>query len=170
MNLDLPMDEATYFHRIGRAGRFGALGVSVSVLTKESVPLIQSMQTRHRVQIDALDADTLQPSVSKASADGLALAPLEAWGEDDEQRKRDAVTTISKRKPKAKKTKTAKDSAKKKAKDAPEYRQDKTDGIWYTKADFIACYGGTDEWDKAPRDTGAYRIIISEGNNRIIIS
>ena len=33
-----------------------------------------------------------------------------------------------------------------------EYRQDKTDDLWYSKADFIACYGGTDEWDKAPRE------------------
>ena len=160
------MDEATYFHRIGRAGRFGALGVSVSVLTKESVPLIRSMQTRHRVQIDALDSDTLQPPVTKTFSDGLALAPLEAWGEDDEQRKRDALTAISKRNTKVKKTNIPEDSVKKTAKDAREYRQDRTDGVWYTKADFIACYGGTDEWDKAPRDKGAYRIINEYGNSK----
>ena len=156
VNLDLPMEEATYFHRIGRAGRFGALGVAVSVVTKEAVPLLQSMQDRHRVTIGALDRDTLQPSTAKASSAGLALAPLESWGEDDEQRKREAVAALKAAKA-TKKNIVSKDAIKKKkkAKDSVEYRQDQTDGVWYTKADFVACYGGTAEWDKAPRAKGA---------------
>ena len=153
------MEEATYFHRIGRAGRFGALGVAVSVVTKESVPLLQSMQARHNMRIDALDTRTLQPTTSaKTSSDGLALAPLEAWGDDDEKRKRDAeaaqAMTKSKSKVATNKNNPAKDPVGK-TKDQVEYRQDRTDDVWYTKADFIACYGGTAEWDKAPREKRA---------------
>eukprot|EP01062_Namystynia_karyoxenos_P045132 TRINITY_DN33467_c0_g1_i1.p1 TRINITY_DN33467_c0_g1~~TRINITY_DN33467_c0_g1_i1.p1 ORF type:complete len:527 (+),score=107.94 TRINITY_DN33467_c0_g1_i1:86-1666(+) len=36
-----------------------------------------------------------------------------------------------------------------------EYRQDRRDGRWYTQADFIAEYGGTAEWDDAPRAPAA---------------
>lgn len=37
INFDLPMDKATYFHRIGRAGRFGQSGKAVSIVSGESV-------------------------------------------------------------------------------------------------------------------------------------
>lgn len=36
INFDLPMDSTTYYHRIGRAGRFGQLGVAISIVSGES--------------------------------------------------------------------------------------------------------------------------------------
>lgn len=37
INFDLPLDNATYYHRIGRAGRFGQAGRAVSIVSSESV-------------------------------------------------------------------------------------------------------------------------------------
>jgi len=37
VNFDLPADRATYYHRIGRAGRFGQAGLAVSLVSSESV-------------------------------------------------------------------------------------------------------------------------------------
>lgn len=36
INFDLPQDNATYYHRIGRAGRFGRAGKAVSIVSEES--------------------------------------------------------------------------------------------------------------------------------------
>lgn len=36
INFDLPQDNATYYHRIGRAGRFGRDGKAVSIVSEES--------------------------------------------------------------------------------------------------------------------------------------
>ena len=33
INFDMPISEAEYFHRIGRTGRFGKHGLSVSILS-----------------------------------------------------------------------------------------------------------------------------------------
>lgn len=37
INFDLPHDGPTYFHRIGRAGRFGQAGKAVSIVSSESI-------------------------------------------------------------------------------------------------------------------------------------
>lgn len=37
INFDLPVDNSTYYHRIGRAGRFGQAGRAVSIVSGESV-------------------------------------------------------------------------------------------------------------------------------------
>lgn len=37
VNFDLPHDNATYYHRIGRAGRFGQVGTAISIVSSESV-------------------------------------------------------------------------------------------------------------------------------------
>lgn len=37
INFDLPPDRATYFHRVGRAGRFGQPGKAISIVSNDSV-------------------------------------------------------------------------------------------------------------------------------------
>lgn len=37
INFDLPCDNSTYYHRIGRAGRFGQAGKAISIVTGDSV-------------------------------------------------------------------------------------------------------------------------------------
>lgn len=47
VNCDLPPDAATYFHRVGRTGRFGSLGISVTLLTPGELPLLRSFLGSH---------------------------------------------------------------------------------------------------------------------------
>lgn len=56
INFDLPMDNATYYHRIGRAGRFGQAGTAVSIVSDES--LDQSV-FRKKVKSDRINKLTL---------------------------------------------------------------------------------------------------------------
>ena len=42
VNMDLPRDAATYMHRIGRTGRYGALGRAVSLITQSQLDLLRS--------------------------------------------------------------------------------------------------------------------------------
>ncbi|EGI66684.1 Putative ATP-dependent RNA helicase DDX20 [Acromyrmex echinatior] len=37
INLDIPTDPATYLHRIGRAGRYGSYGISVTIVTENEL-------------------------------------------------------------------------------------------------------------------------------------
>lgn len=41
VNLDLPVDAATYVHRVGRTGRFGSRGVAVAFVTERELALLQ---------------------------------------------------------------------------------------------------------------------------------
>jgi superfamily II DNA/RNA helicase len=42
VNLDLPLEAATYMHRVGRTGRFGSRGVCVSYVTEAELALLVS--------------------------------------------------------------------------------------------------------------------------------
>ena len=35
VNLDLPYDSDTYLHRVGRTGRFGTLGIAITLVTQD---------------------------------------------------------------------------------------------------------------------------------------
>ena len=37
VNLDLPHDAATYLHRVGRTGRFGSVGLAISLVRSSCV-------------------------------------------------------------------------------------------------------------------------------------
>lgn len=41
INLDIPIDNSTYYHRVGRAGRFGAPGTAITLVANESVDQTQ---------------------------------------------------------------------------------------------------------------------------------
>ncbi|KYN05567.1 putative ATP-dependent RNA helicase DDX20 [Cyphomyrmex costatus] len=43
INLDIPTDPATYLHRIGRAGRYGSYGISITIVTESELPLFKQL-------------------------------------------------------------------------------------------------------------------------------
>ncbi len=45
INLDVPANDETYMHRVGRTGRFGTCGVAVSLVTPAELLLLQARQT-----------------------------------------------------------------------------------------------------------------------------
>lgn len=55
VNYDMPNSADTYLHRVGRAGRFGTKGLSVSfVSTEEDTKVLDEIQKRFVVKIDPL--------------------------------------------------------------------------------------------------------------------
>ncbi|KAL6449043.1 hypothetical protein ACFW04_000629 [Cataglyphis niger] len=45
INFDVPKDSATYLHRIGRAGRYGSHGISVTIISENELPLFRQLLT-----------------------------------------------------------------------------------------------------------------------------
>lgn len=45
INLDVPTDPATYLHRIGRAGRYGSYGISITIVTESELSLFRKLLT-----------------------------------------------------------------------------------------------------------------------------
>lgn len=43
VNLDVPNDAATYLHRIGRAGRYGSHGISITIISEQEVESFQKL-------------------------------------------------------------------------------------------------------------------------------
>jgi len=67
INYDMPESADTYLHRVGRAGRFGTKGLSISfVSTKEDEQVLNDVQVRFVVKIpelpDEIDATTYMQS------------------------------------------------------------------------------------------------------------
>jgi ATP-dependent RNA helicase UAP56/SUB2 len=58
INYDFPTDTDSYFHRVGRAGRFGTKGVAVSFVTTDADnELLTSVQERFEVDMEEFPAD-----------------------------------------------------------------------------------------------------------------
>jgi superfamily II DNA/RNA helicase len=66
VHFDAPSDVATYFHRVGRAGRFGTYGASLLLQLDPDdpavSPLIKALAVQFRVDVGWLDDDTLLPA------------------------------------------------------------------------------------------------------------
>lgn len=43
VNLDIPIDSATYLHRIGRAGRYGSYGISITIISDRELKSFQDL-------------------------------------------------------------------------------------------------------------------------------
>ncbi len=63
INYDMPKEADQYLHRVGRAGRFGTKGLSVSfVSSKDDEELLDQIQQRFEVKMQEFPADGIDPS------------------------------------------------------------------------------------------------------------
>ena len=54
-NFDMPKDSDTYIHRVGRAGRFGTKGLTITfVSSQEDMEVLEDIQKRFEVKIEDL--------------------------------------------------------------------------------------------------------------------
>jgi ATP-dependent RNA helicase UAP56/SUB2 len=54
-NFDMPTESDAYLHRVGRAGRFGTKGLSISFISSpEDLTILDSIQKRFEVKIEEL--------------------------------------------------------------------------------------------------------------------
>lgn len=54
-NLDLPSDPKEYLHRIGRTGRMGESGTSISIITNKDLSLIKKYEKDFKIKINKKD-------------------------------------------------------------------------------------------------------------------
>lgn len=66
INYDFPIDEHTYLHRIGRTGRFGTKGMSISFVTKKERELFKKIQNMFE---STKDIGVMLPMPDKISVD-----------------------------------------------------------------------------------------------------
>jgi ATP-dependent RNA helicase DeaD len=67
-NYDSPMDPDTYVHRIGRTGRAGKEGISVSLFLPEERGMIRDIERRTHKRIDPLEIEVVhrpEPEIKK---------------------------------------------------------------------------------------------------------
>lgn len=63
INYDLPADPDSYLHRVGRAGRFGTKGLSISfVSSKEDAEVMDKIMERFEVSLDPFPEDGIDAS------------------------------------------------------------------------------------------------------------
>ncbi|QPG76267.1 Suppressor of the cold-sensitive snRNP bioproteinsis mutant brr1-1 [Brettanomyces nanus] len=63
VNYDMPSEADQYLHRVGRAGRFGTKGLSISFISsKEDEELLSQIQERFEVKIQEFPAEGIDPS------------------------------------------------------------------------------------------------------------
>ncbi|KAF8472643.1 P-loop containing nucleoside triphosphate hydrolase protein [Kalaharituber pfeilii] len=63
INYDLPADPDSYLHRVGRAGRFGTKGLSISfVSSKEDAEVLDKIMERFEVSLDPFPEDGIDAS------------------------------------------------------------------------------------------------------------
>ncbi len=68
INYDAPKDPDIYLHRIGRTGRAGKEGISVSFFTPDESSMIRAIESRTRRRIDVLDLKVIrrpEPEIRK---------------------------------------------------------------------------------------------------------
>ena len=57
VNFDLPFDNETYIHRIGRSGRFGRKGIAINFVTDNDVNRLKELEQFYNTQIEELPED-----------------------------------------------------------------------------------------------------------------
>ncbi|KAH3731813.1 DEAD box polypeptide 20 [Pelomyxa schiedti] len=77
--LDMPHDLETYLHRVGRAGRFGSYGISISLCTHTDLPFVNSLKNTYSVPIEKI------ASIDSLPQDGCYLDSLECSNRVEER-------------------------------------------------------------------------------------
>jgi len=55
INFDMPAEADQYLHRVGRAGRFGTKGLTISFISSDSdTEILEQVQSRFEVKVDDL--------------------------------------------------------------------------------------------------------------------
>ena len=57
INFDFPKNAETYLHRIGRSGRFGHLGLAISMITDDDINNFYAIQKDLDTKIEAMPQD-----------------------------------------------------------------------------------------------------------------
>lgn len=92
INLDVPYDTETYFHRIGRAGRFGSRGVAITLVTEghEHHSFVKFKEKANLTikYVKSIDQDIVALEKPKSSSNELldVLVKMESERLADEQR------------------------------------------------------------------------------------
>ena len=60
INYDIPKDEHTYLHRIGRSGRWGRKGVGVNFITQREVKRLRYIEQYYKTEISELSEDDIK--------------------------------------------------------------------------------------------------------------
>ena len=68
INYDLPADADTYLHRVGRAGRFGTKGLSISFVSNDQdEAVLKAVESRFEAKVPEYPADGVDSSTYMAS-------------------------------------------------------------------------------------------------------
>jgi translation initiation factor 4A len=57
INYELPVEKESYIHRIGRAGRFGRKGVTINILLKAEVSLMEELKNHYKFSVEEMPAN-----------------------------------------------------------------------------------------------------------------
>ncbi len=57
INFDIPRNEHTYLHRIGRSGRWGRKGVAINFTSKHDAPRLKKFEEYYQTEIEEMPAD-----------------------------------------------------------------------------------------------------------------
>ncbi|KAG0317196.1 DEAD (Asp-Glu-Ala-Asp) box polypeptide 20 [Dissophora globulifera] len=88
VNLDLPKDPETYLHRIGRTGRYGTVGLAVSIVDDAELKTVEILRNDFGITIQKLSADDkVYGDLSASSKNQHHERPLQA-SDDVEQFKK----------------------------------------------------------------------------------
>jgi superfamily II DNA/RNA helicase len=57
INYEIPENEETYVHRIGRAGRFGRKGVTINLVLPEEIEKMNSIARKFEMTLEEMPMD-----------------------------------------------------------------------------------------------------------------
>ncbi|KAG9299496.1 hypothetical protein G9A89_020667 [Geosiphon pyriformis] len=81
LNLDIPKDPETYFHRVGRTGRYGTCGLAISFVDDEEMNFINILEIQYGLNVKPLPEKLLDEHHQRplsTSKDQKAFKKLEA--------------------------------------------------------------------------------------------
>ena len=59
INMEIPFDPETYVHRVGRTGRFGTIGYSVTLVSKEEINAVKALEDIYNMKMVEMKDDHL---------------------------------------------------------------------------------------------------------------